>query len=86
MEWCNLLGFHHVPILYNGSWDKNLVMQCYTKRSNCGGIQEGYVVRNTEGFSYDCFSQNVAKFVRKGHVQTDEHWMNQQLVPNRLKT
>jgi hypothetical protein len=27
---------------------------------------------------------HVAKWVRTGHVQTDEHWMFSEVVPNRL--
>lgn len=37
--------------------------------------QEGYVVRTVEGFKYEDFGQHVAKYVRKGHVQTDVHWL-----------
>lgn len=37
--------------------------------------QEGYVVRTDEGFHYDDFELHVAKYVRKNHVQTDEHWL-----------
>jgi len=39
-----------------------------------GSICEGYVVRNKESFPENEFNQNVAKCVRLGHVQTDEHW------------
>lgn len=37
--------------------------------------QEGYVLRTEEGFHYDDFEAHVAKYVRMGHVQTDEHWL-----------
>lgn len=43
----------------------------YTK-SAC--TMEGLVTRNTEGYSVDAFKNNVFKYVRKGHVKTDEHW------------
>jgi hypothetical protein len=36
--------------------------------------REGIVTRNAEGYSVDEFSKNVFKYVRKGHVKTDEHW------------
>lgn len=36
---------------------------------------EGYVVRVADAFHFDDFQTSVAKFVRKGHVQTNEHWM-----------
>lgn len=43
----------------------------YTKRP-C--TMEGIVSRNVDGFSVDAFRQNVFKYVRKDHVQTDDHW------------
>jgi hypothetical protein len=36
--------------------------------------REGIVSRNALGFAVDCFERNVFKYVRKGHVKTDEHW------------
>lgn len=36
--------------------------------------REGIVTRSTESYSVDNFTQNVFKYVRKGHVKTDEHW------------
>jgi len=33
----------------------------------------------------DEFKKSVVKWVRKGHVQTDEHWMNSAIIPNGLK-
>lgn len=37
-------------------------------------IKEGIVSRNTASFHIDDFSKNIFKYVRKGHVKTDEHW------------
>lgn len=36
--------------------------------------REGIVCRNTDGYSVSEFNHNVFKYVRQGHVQTDEHW------------
>ncbi len=36
--------------------------------------REGIVTRNTEEYSVDNFARNVFKYVRKGHVKTDQHW------------
>lgn len=36
---------------------------------------EGIVTRNADGYAVDAFGQNVFKYVRKGHVKTDEHWV-----------
>jgi len=35
---------------------------------------EGIVTRNTGRYPVDAFAENVFKYVRKGHVKTDEHW------------
>lgn len=37
---------------------------------------EGYVVRPAGEFHASSFPRLVAKWVREGHVQTDEHWLN----------
>jgi hypothetical protein len=46
---------------------------------------EGIVVRIEDEFPYSDFRRVVAKYVRKGHVQTHGHWMRQRIVPNRLQ-
>lgn len=46
--------------------------------------QEGYVVRTVDGFPHDEFAARVAKWVRRNHVRTDEHWMLAPVVPNGL--
>ena len=43
-----------------------------TKLTDC--TREGIVTRNVEAYDVDKFAENVFKFVRKGHVQTDVHW------------
>lgn len=84
-SWCEKHGFKHVPVLYHGIWDIDKIKACYTGKSKFGDTQEGYVVRIFDGFDVADFSKSVAKFVRRNHVQTDEHWMNQKIVPNIIK-
>jgi len=81
-EWAEALSLEVVPVLYEGPWDEEKIRACFTGISKFGPNQEGYVVRNADSFLMDDFQQNVAKFVRKNHVQTDEHWMNKKVVPN----
>jgi hypothetical protein len=45
---------------------------------------EGYVLRRTDSFRFDEFTKYVAKYVRKNHVQTNEHWMTSKIIPNKL--
>lgn len=90
VEWCQLLGLEHVPVLFSGPWSKALEENLKTFSEDDlairDGKREGFVVRNAAGFHYNEFSSNLAKWVRKGHVQEDsEHWMNKSVVPNKLK-
>lgn len=84
-QWANLLGLRTVPILYRGRWDECAIRGCFLGRSAFGGEQEGYVVRAAEAFPFADHGQRVAKYVRAGHVQTDEHWMQRPVVLNGLR-
>lgn len=83
-EWCQLLGLHTVPELYVGIWNEDVIKSLFTGKSQFGDQQEGYVVRTWNAFHFSEFQQHVAKFVRKGHIQTSENWMTQAIVPNKL--
>lgn len=67
------LELQTVPVLYRGMYDEELIKSLYN--SDMHSTVEGYVVRPTEGFQLADFQSNIAKFVRKDHVQTDQHWM-----------
>ncbi len=84
VEWAQELRLATVPVLYRGQWSEAAAKECYTTLSRCGGEQEGYVVRLAEAFSYNSFPESVAKFVRKNHVQTDQHWLSKPIEPNLL--
>lgn len=83
--WCENLGLNTVPVLYKGIFDEKLIKLLY-QDNRTPDLMEGYVVRLAGSFAYDDFSKSVAKFVRKNHVQTDYHWKNQKVVPNKLST
>lgn len=83
IRWFELLGITPVRVLYEGLYDENAIRLLYDERST--SVMEGYVVRVRENFGYDEFNTRVAKFVRKDHVQTDKHWMNMEIIPNKLK-
>ncbi len=84
-EWAVLLGMQTVPELWRGIWDLDTIKSVWKGISSFGSTGEGYVVRTIEGFLYNKFAEHTAKFVRKGHVQTDSHWMSQAIVKNVLK-
>jgi hypothetical protein len=79
-EWAVLLGCPCPPVLYQGTWQPTLIQQITVDPV----VSEGYVVRVTERFPYEAFPKSVAKWVRPNHVQTDQHWMHAQIIPNAL--
>ncbi len=77
--WAENHGMQTVPLIYMGKipsivWLENFLKEELLKPSALGGTREGFVIRLRKSFHQDDFSKNVFKYVRKGHVQTDEHW------------
>lgn len=84
MVWFDLLGITPATVLYRGLFDEKLIRGLWDKSD--WESTEGYIVRNATKFPYRNFRNNVAKFVRKGHVQTVKHWMHgQAIIPNKLR-
>lgn len=84
------LGISTVPVLYKGTVNsekelKELVESFMIQPSACGGIREGVVVRVQREFEDSEFHECVMKCVRANHVQTTEHWKNQEIIKNKLK-
>lgn len=83
LEWFELLGVTPVPVLYRGVYDEKIVKALWDESQ--WETSEGYVMRLAGQIAYGDFRHHVAKFVRKGHVQTAKHWMHgQPIVPNQL--
>jgi hypothetical protein len=83
-EWFDLFGLPTPDIIYDGVWDEAKIKALWTEKD--WEMKEGYVVRIADGYHYGDFRNVVAKFVRKGHIQTTQHWMlGQDIVPNELE-
>jgi ATP-dependent RNA circularization protein (DNA/RNA ligase family) len=78
VEWCEMLGLIHVPVLWRGTWDENQIRQI-GPQLDCKR-QEGYVVRVTSQIPHSNWSTYVAKWVRK----TKEHW-TKSWIPNKIE-
>jgi hypothetical protein len=81
LSWADRLGLAMPPVLYEGLWDEKALQALIVNTAS----SEGYVVRLREAFLYQDFASSIAKWVRAGHVQTDDHWMFQEVVPNQLR-
>ncbi|KAJ3280856.1 hypothetical protein HK104_000357 [Borealophlyctis nickersoniae] len=77
------LNIPHAPVLYRGMFTtmdeiQHWMDECIAVgESAVGGVVEGFVIRPTAALE-QCRKrafEEVAKYVRKGHVQTDESWL-----------
>ncbi|GGJ67975.1 RNA ligase family protein [Deinococcus aquiradiocola] len=82
LAWAARLGVPTPREFYRGPWDERQLRALQVNTD----VTEGYVVRTVQAFRYGDFQEHVAKFVRAGHVQTDEHWSRQPVTPNRLRS
>jgi hypothetical protein len=74
-----LLDIPTVPLLFKGEVKtekelRDLIEDRSNQPSALGGQREGLVVRKSGAFHNKDFAQSVMKWVRKDHVQKDEHW------------
>lgn len=83
LDWFELLGIQHVPILYDGIYDESAIKKLWS--ADKWETMEGYVIRVADKFTYGQFKTHMAKFVRERHVQTVKHWMyGQKMEVNKL--
>lgn len=89
--WAEEIGVPTVPVLFEGIVNsekelKELVESLMNQPSCCGGIREGVVVRLAGEFPDKDFSTCVMKCVRANHVQTSDHWKDQEIIKNKIKS
>jgi hypothetical protein len=75
------LGLSIVPEMAHGELQKEFVCKVKPDPNEC----EGYVIRNMMSFKLKDFSKNIAKYVRKNHIKTDQHWLTTKIIKNELK-
>ncbi len=86
--YANLLDFHMVPVIagskptLKNEFEEEILkivskpsqFNSYDVFTSLPCTMEGIVTRNNGEYKIEKFKQNVFKYVRKGHVKTDEHW------------
>ena len=82
--WFEDLGIVQPQIFYRGIFDEKALHDLAASLDPV--TQEGFVVRVVDEIPMEDFHMKLAKWVRKGHVQTDAHWMTQAIVPNKLES
>jgi len=89
LEKAKELNFKVVPTLFRGTVKSKEELKVILEKGmklSCplgGNSIEGFVVRTVKEFNKKDFSYHVVKYVRKGHVQTDEHW-SKNWIKNKL--
>lgn len=82
VEMLELLDIHCVKVVYRGIFDEAVLRRLAAELNLA--VDEGLVMRVAEEFAYEDFGKCVAKWVRADHVQTEDHWMHQAVVANKL--
>lgn len=87
--WAKEIGVATVPELWSGFIHDEKELQRLTEDiakqpSRFGKVREGVVIRVADSFLDGDFSKYVMKWVRPNHVQTSDHWKNQEIVRNQL--
>ena len=75
------VGLPTARVLYQGRWNTEVGVRLVKELDP--EISEGFVVRTASEFPIAQFGEHVAKYVRAAHVQTDDHWLNQEMKVNR---
>lgn len=85
VEYCELLDLITVPVFYRGIYDPEAITKAFEKYCNeSKDPVEGYVIRTSGAIHFSKFRKNVAKWVRKDHVQSEHNWMQQKVIPNKI--
>lgn len=84
-EWMELLRIPMAEVIYSGIWDEDAIRKLHIPDRD-DATHEGYVVRTSEPFHNSQFKSSIAKYVRTGHVTSDQHWMHGKIETNGLIT
>lgn len=84
-EYAKMLGLQTVPLIYDGLYDEEYFKSQLFLDNFDFTKEEGYVLRVNYAFPANLFQSSVAKYVRKGHVQTSEHWKSEPMIKNELE-
>lgn len=88
--WAEELGVVTVPVLakedgLDSDWKIQELVESHARLpSRCGKEREGVVLRVAGEFSDADFGVSIAKWVRKDHVTSSDHWAHQVITRNGL--
>lgn len=85
IEYSTILGLETVPVIYEGIYNKDKILESFEKFKN---QNEGFVIRISEEFTYGAFKTSIAKYVRPEfrRLINNSHgnWISKRIEPNKL--
>jgi hypothetical protein len=84
--WSDLLGLEIVPIIYKGVYNRDIILNNFSKYLKSQPDSEGFVVRLQDEFGISEFPESISKFVRSSFVIPSQHWRYSKKTMNRLKS
>lgn len=78
-EWASLLDLKTPKVIFRGIFDEERVRESFEPYKK---EHEGYIVRLTESYPYGAAKYSIAKYVRKNHIQTSNHWKYERIEIN----
>lgn len=80
--WCGMLGISIVPVIYEGVYNKNLILDEFKKYKG----SEGFVIRLKDEFDIKDFKESLSKYVSDSFVLPSNHWRYSTKTLNKLKS
>jgi len=85
--WCNSLGLEHVPVIYRGIYDQDLILKAFEKyRKESNDDVEGFVVRLDGSFNINDFDTSLNKYVCASFEIGNNHWRHSAKTINGLSS
>lgn len=82
--WCGLLDLEHVPIIYEGEYNREIIINEFNKYIKTNNNVEGFVVRLSDEFNINDFEKSLNKYVRNTFEIPDNHWKYSKKTLNKL--
>jgi hypothetical protein len=72
-------------VIYRDIFDRDKILEVFENyKKESKDEVEGFVILKDKRFFHSDFQNNIAKFVRKDHVQTNYHWLSQKIIKNEV--
>ncbi len=80
LELFKSIGISSVPVVWKGTLSPEIIEELWNQVDT--EVSEGLVFRPVGSVSLSEFPEQVFKLVRPDHVQSDKHWMHQEVITN----